>query len=82
MVHNELTAKLIDRQVMTDSSLSFELITILAITAIGSGLLLVGLPGWGLITTAFLLASMTIGLRLPAIKHQYRELALIRVKGE
>ena len=67
---------------MTDSSLPFELSTILLLTLIGCGLLFVGLPGWGLISTAFLLASMSIGFRLASSKRMLSQLVPIRVKGE
>lgn len=65
---------------MSDSSLPFELSAILLLTIIGSALLLLGLPGWGLIATAFLLASMTVGLRLANVSESHSELVAVKVK--
>ena len=67
---------------MTDSSLPFELISIVALTLMGSALLLLELPGLGLISTAFLLASMSIGLRLVSKNEPQPALVPIKAKGE
>jgi len=48
---------------MKDNSLLFELFTTFLIAGLGAALLISGLPGWGLIITAMVLLSVTIGLR-------------------
>jgi hypothetical protein len=71
---------LIDRPDMLDSSLPFELTTVLLLVVMGCVLLLFGLPGFGLISTALLLAVMSIGLRMAGAKERSDEVALIPVR--
>ena len=48
---------------MKDKSLCFELVSVIFLIIAGSALLLNGLPGWGLISSAGLLAAISFGLR-------------------
>lgn len=48
---------------MKDNSLLFELFTIFLISGLGASLIISGLPGWGLLITAMVLLSITVGLR-------------------
>ena len=48
---------------MNDTSLYFELISISLLLGLGIALLLLNLPGWGLISIAGVLSLLTIGLR-------------------
>lgn len=48
---------------MNDSTLLFELFSILLLLGLGTALLAVNLPGWGLISIAALLALTSYGFR-------------------
>lgn len=48
---------------MTGTSLSFELFSIALLLGLGSLLIAVGQPGWGLISIAAILSVLSFGLR-------------------
>lgn len=67
---------------MTDLLLLFELAAISLLAALGSSFLLVGLPGWGLISTALILTCMTVGLRITSASKSSLERVLVSAQSE
>lgn len=62
--------------VMSDRALYFELSAMGLLGVLGAVLLMSGLPGWGLITTAILLASLSFGLRFESAKAKLQPIAI------
>ncbi|WP_299177687.1 hypothetical protein [uncultured Neptuniibacter sp.] len=52
---------------MNDNALLFELFSILLLLGLGTTLLLINMPGWGLISIAALLAGVSYLLRRGAV---------------
>jgi hypothetical protein len=67
---------------MTDLLLPFELAAISLLAVLGSSFLLVGLPGWGLISTALILTCMTVGLRITSANQSALEQVPLSAQGE
>lgn len=48
---------------MSDKAIYFEVFSILLMLGLGTGLLIIGLAGWGLVGSGLLLASLSAGSR-------------------
>lgn len=63
--------------VMANTSLYFELGAMTLLSIMGTVLLLSGLPGWGLVSTAILLGILSFGLRIDFNGDRLKPLPLV-----